>query len=111
MSLPLQVKLLRAIQERRVRPIGSTQEETVDVRINSATHKDLQKEVDAGRFRQDLFYRVNVIQLDDTALHIGDSLNRHALRHYAECTRTGHWPGHPTGVSEVGSGAPSLTTL
>lgn len=60
----MQVKLLRAIQEKSVRPIGAEREIKVDVRILSATHKDLQKEVDAGRFRQDLFYRINVIQLD-----------------------------------------------
>ena len=59
----MQAKLLRAIQERSVRPIGSTAEEPVDVRIVSATHKDLAAEVKAGRFRQDLYYRLNVIEL------------------------------------------------
>ena len=63
LPLAMQSKLLRAIQERRVRPIGSTQEETVDVRIISATHKDLAAEVQAGRFRQDLYYRLNVIDI------------------------------------------------
>ena len=63
LPLAMQSKLLRAIQERSVRPIGSTQEDAVDVRIVSATHKDLQAEVQAGRFRQDLFYRLNVIEL------------------------------------------------
>ncbi|MDB5899876.1 MAG: sigma-54-dependent Fis family transcriptional regulator [Ramlibacter sp.] len=63
LPLPMQSKLLRAIQERSVRPIGSTQEDAVDVRIVSATHKDLQAEVQASRFRQDLFYRLNVIEL------------------------------------------------
>ncbi|MFT4265714.1 MAG: sigma 54-interacting transcriptional regulator, partial [Xenophilus sp.] len=63
LPLAMQSKLLRAIQERSVRPIGSTQEDVVDVRIVSATHKDLQAEVQAGRFRQDLYYRLNVIEL------------------------------------------------
>ncbi|MGN6527351.1 MAG: sigma-54-dependent transcriptional regulator [Burkholderiaceae bacterium] len=57
----MQSKLLRAIQERAVRPVGATTELTVNVRIVSATHKDLAAEVQAGRFRQDLFYRLNVI--------------------------------------------------
>ena len=64
LPLAMQSKLLRAIQERCVRPIGSNQEETVDVRIISATHKDLAAEVQAGRFRQDLYYRLNVIDID-----------------------------------------------
>ena len=59
----MQSKLLRAIQERCIRPIGSPQEDPVDVRIISATHKDLAAEVQAGRFRQDLYYRLNVIQI------------------------------------------------
>lgn len=63
LPLTMQSKLLRAIQERRVRPIGSPQEEPVDVRIISATHKDLAAEVQAGRFRQDLYYRLNVIEI------------------------------------------------
>ncbi len=63
LPLAMQAKLLRAIQERRVRPLGETQEEAVDVRIVSATHKDLAAEVQAGRFRQDLYYRLNVIEV------------------------------------------------
>lgn len=63
LPLAMQSKLLRAIQERCVRPIGSPQEESVDVRLVSATHKDLASEVQAGRFRQDLYYRLNVIQI------------------------------------------------
>jgi len=59
----MQVKLLRAIQEKRVRKVGSTQEEPVDVRVISATHKNLADEVKNGRFRQDLFYRLNVIEM------------------------------------------------
>ncbi|GAB3440852.1 sigma-54 dependent transcriptional regulator [Massilia solisilvae] len=63
LPLPMQVKLLRAIQERRVRKIGATSEEAVDVRIISATHQDLARCVETGTFRQDLFYRLNVIEL------------------------------------------------
>jgi two-component system response regulator PilR (NtrC family) len=59
----MQSKLLRAIQERAVRAIGGTTEQTMNVRIVSATHKDLAAEVQAGRFRQDLFYRLNVIDI------------------------------------------------
>jgi two-component system, NtrC family, response regulator PilR len=69
-DLPLlaQVKLLRAIQEKRVRPIGSQREVAVDVRIISASHRDLNVEVALGHFRQDLFYRINVIELRMPAL-------------------------------------------
>jgi two-component system response regulator PilR (NtrC family) len=63
LPLAMQVKLLRAIQERRVRKIGATAEEPVDVRIISATHKNLEQLVEQGQFRQDLFYRLNVIEL------------------------------------------------
>ncbi|KRB90491.1 Fis family transcriptional regulator [Noviherbaspirillum sp. Root189] len=63
LPLAMQVKLLRAIQERRVRKVGATVEEPVDVRIISATHQNLAECVEQGRFRQDLFYRLNVIEL------------------------------------------------
>jgi two-component system response regulator PilR (NtrC family) len=63
LPLAMQSKLLRAIQERSVRPLGSIQEEMVDVRIVSATHRDLAADVQSGRFRQDLYYRLNVIEL------------------------------------------------
>lgn len=85
LPLAMQVKLLRAIQERRVRKIGATGEEPVDVRIISATHQDLARCVENGRFRQDLFYRLNVIELalpplrerlDDLALLADGILNR-----------------------------------
>ncbi len=63
LPLAMQVKLLRAIQEKRVRKVGATQEEPVDVRLISATHQDLGALVQAGGFRQDLYYRLNVIEL------------------------------------------------
>lgn len=63
LPLAMQVKLLRAIQERRVRKVGATAEEAVDVRILSATHQNLEACVSAGKFRQDLYYRLNVIEL------------------------------------------------
>jgi two-component system, NtrC family, response regulator PilR len=68
LPLAMQSKLLRAIQERMVRPLGSPQEDAVDVRIVSATHKDLAREVQATTFRQDLFYRLNVIEIAVPAL-------------------------------------------
>lgn len=63
LPLDMQVKLLRAIQEKSVRPVGAAEEVATDVRILCATHKNLEVEVKEGRFRQDLFYRLNVIQL------------------------------------------------
>jgi two-component system response regulator PilR (NtrC family) len=63
LPLHMQVKLLRVVQEKTVRPIGESREETVDVRILSATHKNLVELVAEGRFREDLYYRINVIEL------------------------------------------------
>lgn len=68
LPLAMQSKLLRAIQERVVRPLGSAQEDTVDVRVVSATHKDLGAAVASGHFRQDLYYRLNVIEIHVPAL-------------------------------------------
>ncbi|NHZ95658.1 sigma-54 dependent transcriptional regulator [Massilia sp. CCM 8734] len=85
LPLAMQVKLLRAIQERRVRKIGATSEEPVDVRIISATHQNLAQCVETGKFRQDLFYRLNVIELsvpplrerlDDLGVLVGGMLAR-----------------------------------
>ena len=63
LPLAMQVKLLRAIQEKAVRPVGASDEQATDVRLLSATHKDLAAEVEAGRFRNDLYYRINVIDV------------------------------------------------
>jgi len=68
LPLSMQVKLLRVIQEKRVRKVGETSEEPVDVRIISATHSDLASRVREGSFRQDLYYRLNVIQIQMPAL-------------------------------------------
>lgn len=63
LPLALQVKLLRAIQEKTVRPVGASDEQPTDIRLLSATHKNLGQEVEAGRFRKDLYYRINVIDV------------------------------------------------
>ncbi|MGA8242890.1 MAG: sigma-54 dependent transcriptional regulator [Desulfobacterales bacterium] len=63
LSLPIQVKLLRAIQERTFKPVGGNEDLSVDIRIVAATNKQLEKEVIAGNFREDLFYRLNVIEI------------------------------------------------
>ena len=64
LPLHMQVKLLRAIQEKAVRPVGAQKENPTDVRILSATHKDLETLVNEGKFRQDLYYRINVIEVE-----------------------------------------------
>lgn len=63
LPISMQVKLLRAIQEKRIRPVGAAQEVDVDIRLLSATHKNLATQVQAGKFRHDLYYRINVIEL------------------------------------------------
>ncbi|MCE7896708.1 MAG: sigma-54-dependent Fis family transcriptional regulator, partial [Gammaproteobacteria bacterium PRO8] len=87
LPLPMQVKLLRVIQEKTIRPIGQPQEVPIDVRILSATHKDLRALVAAGQFREDLFYRINVIELRVPPLRerAGDILllTRHLLERQA----------------------------
>ena len=84
LPLHMQVKLLRAIQERTIRPVGASDEETTDVRILSASHKDLADEVEQGRFRHDLYYRLNVICIKSPSLRqrAGDvpEIARHILK-------------------------------
>jgi len=87
MALALQPKLLRAIQERKVRPVGAESEVPVDVRIIAATNRDLEEMVEDKRFREDLYYRINVIHIPLPPLRArgGDVLllAQHMLRHYA----------------------------
>ncbi|MBD8160242.1 two-component system response regulator GlrR [Pantoea agglomerans] len=88
MPQPLQVKLLRMLQERKVRPLGSDHDIEIDVRIISATHRDLPKAMEKKEFREDLFYRLNVVNLKIPALHQRTEdiplLANHLLRQAAE---------------------------
>ena len=94
MPLPLQVKLLRALEERKVRPVGSHESFDVDVRVISATHRKLEERIASGEFREDLFYRLNVVKLYIPAL--GERrediplLANHFLTRLAERYRRGH---------------------
>ena len=94
MPLPLQVKLLRALEERKVRPVGSHESFEVDVRVISATHRKLEERIASGEFREDLFYRLNVVKLYIPAL--GERrediplLANHFLARLAERYRRGH---------------------
>jgi two-component system response regulator HydG len=87
MALALQPKLLRAIQERKVRPVGAESEVPVDVRLVAATNRDLEEMVEEKRFREDLYYRINVIHIPLPPLRMrgGDVLllAQHMLRQYA----------------------------
>jgi two-component system response regulator HydG len=98
MPLDMQVKLLRVLQERRVRPVGGDEERPISARVVCATNRDLESEIEAGRFRQDLFYRINVVTIDAPPLRSrgGDVLllAQHFLQRIA--ARSGK---HVTGIS------------
>ena len=113
MPQALQVKVLRALQERVIRPVGSTTDISIDVRLISATHRDLVKEMREGRFREDLFYRINVVGLEIPSLanrredisllanHFIKSFNKkykkkvHSFAPEAlEILISAHWPGN-----------------
>lgn len=120
MPLPLQVKLLRVLQDFQVRPVGSTRTYPVDVRIISATHRDLKQTVKDGEFREDLYYRLNVVPLrmpaleerrEDIPLLIEHMLSRHhekqagKRKHFApealDYLVAAPWPGNIRQLSNV----------
>jgi two-component system, NtrC family, response regulator GlrR len=94
MPLPLQVKLLRALEERKVRPVGSHESFEVDVRVISATHRKLEERIASGEFREDLYYRLNVVKLTIPSLAERREdiplLANHFLTRLAERYRRGH---------------------
>ena len=113
MPMTLQVKLLRALQERQIRPVGSSKHVDIDVRIISATHKDLHKEMEESTFREDLYYRLNVVNLklpslksrsEDIPLLARSLLQHSAQRHGVNVSQfsddamqqlvTSSWPGN-----------------
>jgi len=129
MPLNLQVKLLRVLQERQVRPVGSTKSIPVDVRIISATHCDIDKEMETGNFREDLYYRLNVVTLEIPNLCERREdiplLAKHFLKELTEQTgkkvksfapdalellMTAKWPGNVRQLKNVVEQSFALTT-
>ncbi len=129
MPIALQVKLLRVLQDRQVRPVGSTQSVPVDVRIMSATHRDLEAEIAAGNFREDMYYRLNVVSLrlpsladrrEDIpllAMHFLSQLSekyRKRINGFApdamELLLTSSWPGNVRQLSNVVEQTVALAT-
>lgn len=88
MPMSMQVKLLRVLQERNVTPIGSNQLIDIDIRIIAATHRNLEEEIAAGRFRADLFYRLNVLPLQVAPLRERRSEIAELIEHFAEDLKT-----------------------
>jgi len=120
MSLAVQAKLLRVVQEREFMPVGSTRTKSVDVRLVAATNKNLEKEVAAGRFREDLFYRLSVITINLPPLRERlediEPLARHFIRTFAQGMKKEvsgitpeallllqqyHWPGNVRELKNV----------
>ena len=130
MPLPLQVKLLRVLEEREVRPVGATRSYAIDIRVISATHRNLEEEMTAGRFRNDLFYRLNVVAFTIPALAERRDdiplLANHFLRKIAERYRKkvngfspeamellvrASWPGNVRQLLNVVEQAVALSTV
>lgn len=119
LPLDLQVKLLRVLQERMVDPVGSTKSVAVDVRVIAATHRDLEAEIAAGRFREDLYYRLNVLPLNtpplrdrssDIPLLLGFFAKHHAATgakpisfadDFSSALQSYHWPGNVRELSNL----------
>ena len=129
MPLALQVKLLRVLQERAVRPVGASRAEPIDVRIISATHRDLEQALAEGQFREDLFYRLNVVSLTlptldqrredipllaNHFLHVLSRKYQKRLRGFApealEALATAAWPGNIRQLQNVVEQACALAT-
>jgi sigma-54 specific flagellar transcriptional regulator A len=126
LPLEMQVKLLRVLQERTVDPVGSAQGTKIDVRVIAATHRDLEVEVSAGRFREDLYYRLNVLPMASPALRdraedVPELLVHHASRlapvgfepitfdvETVQVLQTYGWPGN---VRELANLVDRFTTL
>ncbi len=119
MSLDMQVKLLRVLQERTIDPIGGSRQVSIDVRVIAATHRDLEEEISAGRFREDLYYRLNVLPvvtppLRERSEDIPDLLRHFSLRFaipgaeairfdtdFTEALQKYHWPGNVRELSNL----------
>jgi sigma-54 dependent transcriptional regulator, flagellar regulatory protein len=91
MPLDMQVKLLRVLQEKTIDPVGGSKPIPVDVRVIAATHRDLESEISAGRFREDLYYRLNVLPIHTPALRERTEDIPHMLAHFAQAYAL---PGH-----------------
>lgn len=129
LPLPMQAKLLRALEERVVRPVGSDKEQSIDVRLVSATHRNLEAAIEASQFREDLYYRVNVIQIELPPLRQRGTdillLAQHYLKQFAESNEKPvesidnavaekllnyPWPGNVRELRNVIERAVALTT-
>lgn len=130
LPLGMQPKILRALQERTVRPLGSTQEIPFDARIVAATNRDLEQEVEQKRFREDLYYRINVVRIDVPPLRVRGNdvlilaqhfLERAAARSNKNVTRLGRlvadrlvnydWPGNVRELENCMERAVALTSF